>query len=120
MEVKITGQGINELLKRKEVSFEVEHKGAATPLKREVRSKLAALLAAKEELLIVDSYLSNVGAGTSSGMARLYSDEKMLASAESKPLIKKNLEGKTKKEKKAAGGAAKPAEENKKKEAKPQ
>ncbi len=125
VEVKIIRQSANELLKRKEVSFEVEHRGAATPSKRDIRSKLAALLAAKEELLIVDSYFSNVGAGLSSGVARLYSDEKMLASAESKPLIRKNLENKTKKEKKAAGGgavatvvattpAAKPAAEEKK------
>ncbi len=122
MEVKITKQAENPLLKRKEIAFEVDHRDASTPSKKDVRSKLAALLTADEKLLIVDAYASSVGTGVSCGSARLYSDEKMLARAETKPTVKKNLENKTKKEKKAAGGAeaapAKPVEPEKKKEAK--
>lgn len=124
MEVKITKQAENPLLKRKEIVFEVDHKGATTPSKKDVRNKLAALLAANEKLLIVDAYASSVGTGVSCGSARLYSDEKMLACAETKPTVKKNMENRTKKEKKqAAGGTteaapAKPAEPEKKKEAK--
>lgn len=106
MEVKITKQAENPLLKRKEIAFEVDHKGASTPSKKDVRNKLAALLAANEKLLIVDGYASSVGTDTSRGSARLYSDEKMLACAETKPTVKKNLENKTKKEKKAAGNEA--------------
>lgn len=123
MEVKIMNQKENPLLKRKEIVFEAEHKGGVTPSKKEVRSRLAALLTADEKLLIVDEYASSVGSGTSCGRARLYSDEKMLARAETKPTIRKNFENKTKKEKKAASGGteaapAKPAEPEKKKEAK--
>lgn len=110
MEVKITNQKENPLLKRKEIVFEAEHKGSVTPSKKEVRSRLAALLTADEKLLIVDEYASSVGSGTSCGRARLYSDEKMLAKAETKPTVKKNFENKTKKEKKqAAGGTDAPA-----------
>lgn len=123
MEVKITNQKENPLLKRKEIVFEAEHKGGVTPSKKEVRSRLAALLTADEKLLIVDEYASSVGSGTSCGRARLYSDEKMLAKAETKPTVRKNFENKTKKEKKqAAGGtdapapaAAKPAKTEEKK-----
>lgn len=105
MEVKITNQKENPLLKRKEIAFEVDHKDASTPSKKDVRNKLAALLAANEKLLIVDGYASSVGTSVSCGSARLYSDEKMLACAETKPTVRKNLENKTKKEKKSAGGS---------------
>ena len=53
MEIKIISERYNPLLKRKEYRFIVDHDGA-TPTFRDVKLKLAAMLNANKDLLIVE------------------------------------------------------------------
>jgi small subunit ribosomal protein S24e len=62
----------NLLQKRWEVMFMVEHKGAPTPKRDELRQKVAEALNAKKECVIIDNTHTDTGRGVSEGYAKVY------------------------------------------------
>jgi ribosomal protein S24E len=124
MELEIIGKDENVLLARTDVRFRIDHRGAATPAIGDVRSKLAELLGAKAELVVVKRYVTPFGAGQAEGSASVYADGKALMRVEPKPTLVKNglveAEKKEKKEKPAAEAKPEPKHEGKAKEAKPE
>ncbi len=73
MKVKITSQGYNPLLKRREVAFEVEHEETGgTPSRFEVRKSLASLLNEKLELVYVKRLETKTGMTVAVGEANVY------------------------------------------------
>jgi small subunit ribosomal protein S24e len=73
MNVKITSEMYNPLLKRKEVVFEVEHKETGgTPSRLEVRKMLAATLKTDPELVYVKTMKTRTGTMTAIGQANAY------------------------------------------------
>jgi len=115
MKVEIVERKENPLLERLEIKFRVDHSGAPTPKRLEVRSQLAAELGVAEELVVIDKLASTAGRQVASGIARAYSSKKRLEELEPEYLLKRGLPKETKPEEKPE--EAKP---EKPKEAKPE
>jgi len=73
MEVKITKEQQNLLLKRKEIVFEVEHSQTkGTPQRLEIRDKLADMLKTKPELVYIKRVETKTGTMKATGEANAY------------------------------------------------
>jgi len=73
MKVKIVSKGYNPLLKRKEITFEVEHtETRGTPPRFEVRKELATLLKTDLELVYIRKMETKTGTMTAAGEANAY------------------------------------------------
>ncbi len=104
MNVEITGEKENPLLKRKEIEFVIRYSGP-TPSRTEVRDKLVAVLSSDKKLTILDSYNTEFGTNTLKGVVKVYHDEKSLK-AEPKHMLVRNFEEREKKEPAPAAEAA--------------
>ena len=110
MEVKVLSDKENPFLDRREVLFEVEHHGTATPSLKDVRAKLAVTLKANAELLIVKNYKASYGKSSTRGFVTIYKKKEDLK-LELPQYIKRQFEEKKKEgeakegEKPASGGA---------------
>jgi ribosomal protein S24E len=107
MQIKIQQKVENKLLNRQDITFLVDHAGAPTPPRLEVRAKLAAMLNCKEDQLYIVAVAGVFGSSTSKGEARLYPSSEIALVREQKHILTRH---KTKEERKA--------EESKKAEAK--
>lgn len=73
MEVKIVSTKENPLLKRKEVTFTVEHSSKGkTPARLEVKRAIAAELKMSEELVFIKRMQTMTGTNTAVGIANAY------------------------------------------------
>lgn len=109
MELQIVEKKDNPLLNRTEVRFKVDHGRAATPKREDVRDKLAGMLSAKKDLVVVDMMASTFGRGETRGYARVYENVDAMGKIERRYLLKRNgLEkyAPVKKERTAAPAAA--------------
>ena len=107
MQIKIQQKVENKLLNRQDITFLVDHAGAPTPPRLEVRAKLAAMLNCKEDQLYIVAVAGVFGSSTSKGEARLYPSLEIALVREQKHILTRH---KTKEERKV--------EEDKKAEAK--
>ena len=89
MDIKIVSERYNPLLCRKEIRFIVDHDGA-TPTFKDVKLKLAAMLNANKDLLIVESIYQETGMQRVRGYAKLYDNEDMLKLVEREHILRKN------------------------------
>jgi len=128
MEIKVSNESYNPLLKRKEISLEIDHKGEGTPQRFDIRKRMASKLGAKIETVFVAGLHTSTGLQKTTCSLQIYDDPSLASSTVPKHVIIRNLppeeRAKTKEAKsaKAEKKAAKPAEETKpaeKKEAKP-
>jgi len=110
------------LLDRTEVKFKAVHAKEGTPQREVVREKLAAVLKATKERVIVDSMDSEFGKTETIGYAKVYKSKDAAMKYEREHVLVRNkLKEKVKVEKKAAApkpekaapAAAKPAEKEK-------
>jgi ribosomal protein S24E len=72
VEVKILDERSNPLMHRKEYTFEVDHPGAATPPRAEVRQELAKLVKVPPDRLVIERMNALFGAAKSHGEAVAY------------------------------------------------
>jgi small subunit ribosomal protein S24e len=101
MEVEIISRKENKILNRQEVQFLV--KGAsATPSRKELRQKIAALTNADEKTMIIDTLKTSYGSTELKGTARIYKNRKDLERLELSYVIARNFP----EEKKTAATAA--------------
>jgi ribosomal protein S24E len=92
MNVKITSKEYNPLLKRREVTFKVEHKETGgTPHRFEVRKKLATLLKKDIELVYVKKIETKTGTMTAIGKANAYDSVEQAKMVEPKHIVARNL-----------------------------
>lgn len=89
MKIKVGDKLNNELLRRVEVSFEVDHEGAATPSRLSVRDKLAAKLSREPELVVIPRFKTRFGKGVSKGVAHVYKTEEDLKDVEPRYILKR-------------------------------
>lgn len=73
MDVKILEERPNPLLNRKEYTFEVDHAGAATPPRADVRKELAKLVKVPTERLVIERMNARYGTAKTVGEAMAYS-----------------------------------------------
>jgi small subunit ribosomal protein S24e len=121
MEIKVNNEFYNPLLKRKEITLEIEHTGEGTPQRFDIRKRMASKLNAKIENVFVVSLDTSTGLQRSTCALQVYDDSRAASSTVPEHLATRNLppEERAKvKEAKAAKPekAAKPVE---KREAKP-
>lgn len=112
MEIEILSKKENELLDRTEVRFKAVHPKEGTPQREAVREKIAAVMKATKERVIVDAMDSEFGKTETVGYAKVYKTKDAAMKYEREPtLVRNKLKEKAKVEKKkaAAPPAAKPA-----------
>ncbi|MEM0343796.1 MAG: 30S ribosomal protein S24e [Thermoplasmata archaeon] len=126
MEVEIVSKRENQLLERIEVEFKASHAKEGTPQREAVREKIAALLKAPKERVIVDHMESEFGMSETVGYAKIYRTKEAAMKYEREQILVRNrLKEKVKVEKKApaaagkAGAAPAPKAEEKPPEKKP-
>jgi ribosomal protein S24E len=91
MKIKITSQEQNPLLKRKEITFEVEHKETrGTPSRLEVREELASKLKKDAELVYIKKMETRTGTMTAAGEATAYDSAEQAKLIEPEHLIVRN------------------------------
>jgi small subunit ribosomal protein S24e len=91
MKVEVVKKEENPLLKRTEIEFKVEHKGAPTPKRLEVKAALASALGVPEEVLVIEKLASSYGSQTASGIARAYSTREHLEALEPSYLLVRGM-----------------------------
>jgi small subunit ribosomal protein S24e len=116
MELKIIDEYQNILLKRKEITFEVNHSQTkSTPSRVELRNKLAEMLKTKPELIYVKRVETKTGTMRATGKANAYDSVEQAKRVEPKYIVVRNTPAAEKKEEKPEAEApAAPAPPEKK------
>ena len=92
MKVEIISKEYNPLLKRKEVTFKVEHTEAGgTPHRLEARKQLATLLKTDLELVYVRKMETKTGTMTAVGEANAYDSVEQAKTVEPKHIVARNV-----------------------------
>lgn len=89
MDIRITKDNKNLLLNRRELDFVVRYEGS-TPSRNDVKNKLAAMLNAPLELLIVQRIKTEYGMQEAKGYAKLYEDAARMKEVELEYVLKRN------------------------------
>jgi small subunit ribosomal protein S24e len=89
MDIKIIKDKKNSLLNRRELDFIVKYEGS-TPSRNDVRNKLAAMLNAPLELLVLQRIKTEYGMQESNGYAKLYEDADRMKQVEQAYILKRN------------------------------
>jgi small subunit ribosomal protein S24e len=91
MEVKITKQQYNPLLKRREIIFEVEHaQTKGTPTRLEIRDTLAGMLKTSSEAVYVRRVITKAGTMRAIGEANAYDSVEQAKLVEPKYIVARN------------------------------
>ena len=98
MKIQVISQLRNELLKRNEVAFTVDHEGAGTPSRIEIKQKLVGMLNADEEKVYVRKFETKTGSTTAVGEASVYDSVEQAKYVEPEHIILRNAPKKEKKE----------------------
>ncbi len=101
MEIKILSINENPLLKRKEVTFQVEHdQTGSTPPRLEVKNALAKILKKDLNLVFIRKIETKTGTRKALGIANIYDSHENAKLIEPEYIVKRN----TPSEKKEEGG----------------
>ena len=114
MEIKITEEQQNILLKRKEIMFEVEHSQTkGTPSRLEIRNKLAEILKTKPELVYIKRVETKTGTMKAKGEANAYETIEQAKLIEPKYIITRNMPAEKKEKPEEKAEAPPPKKEEK-------
>jgi len=92
MEIKILAENENPLLKRKEVTFQVEHnQTGSTPPRLEVKNALAKLLKKDANLVFIKKLETKTGTHVAVGLANVYDSMEQAKLIEPEYIIKRNM-----------------------------
>jgi len=128
MEIKMNNEFYNPLLKRKEITLEIDHTGEGTPQRFDIRKRMASKLNAKIENVFVVSLDTSTGLERTTCALQVYDDSRAASSTVPEHVATRNLppeerakvkEVKAAKPEKAAKAAEKREAKPKESEAKP-
>ena len=88
MDIKILKDKKNALLNRRELDFVVKYEGP-TPSRNDVRNKLAAILNAPLEMLVIQRIKTEYGMQESKGYAKLYVNANRMKEVELEYILKR-------------------------------
>jgi len=91
MEIKVISEKENQLLKRKEIHFQLRHDAAATPPRMEIRRAVADALKANIDLIFVKRCVTRPGMHTAIGVATLYDSLDQAKLIEPEYIVKRNV-----------------------------
>jgi len=89
MDIRIIKDKKNLLLNRRELDFVVRYEGS-TPSRNDIKNKLAAMLNAPLELLVIQRIKTEYGMQEAKGYAKLYEDADRLKEVELEYVLKRN------------------------------
>ena len=98
MKIAIINKTRNELLKRDEVSFKVDHEEGGTPPRTVIRQRLSEMLNAGVETVYLIKFETKTGRMTAVGEARIYDTVEQAKYAEPEHIILRNSPEKEKQE----------------------
>lgn len=102
MELKITSEKENPLLKRKEIHFQLSHaQTGSTPRRLEVRDAIAKAVKTDVNLVFVKRVETRTGTQTALGVAHVYDSIEQARLIEPEYIIKRNVPTEKSKEEKA-------------------
>ena len=90
MEIEITEEKENRLLKRREIRFLVSHENEATPKRENVITQLMQEAGVTKERIVIDHIRAEFGIPQSKGYAKIYDSKKDALYYERKPILKRN------------------------------
>lgn len=91
MEIKVNSESYNPLLKRKEITLEIEHAGEGTPQRFDIRKRMATKLNAKIENVFVVSVDTATGLQRSTCSLQVYDEPRAASSTVPGHLAMRNL-----------------------------
>ena len=91
MEIKVISEKENQLLRRKEIRFQVNHDAASTPPRLDVRRAVADALRANVDLVFVKKFITRPGMHTAIGVANLYESLDQAKLVEPRYIVKRNV-----------------------------
>ena len=91
-EIEITEEKKNPLIDRIELTFRIDHFGASTPNRLEVKKKITALQGSDEKLTIIKKLKTHFGASYTLGKAYIYENTKDLQFFEPVHIQVRNLD----------------------------
>jgi ribosomal protein S24E len=118
MEIKVSNEFYNPMLKRKEITLEIDHSGEGTPQRFDIRKRMASKLNAKIENVFVISLDTSTGLQRTTCALQVYDDSRAALSTVPEHVVTRNLPPEERVKAKEAK-AAKPAKPAEKREAKP-
>jgi small subunit ribosomal protein S24e len=89
MDIRILKDKKNALLNRRELDFIVKYEGS-TPSRSDIRNKLAAMLNAPLELLVIQRIKTEYGMQEGKGYAKLYDNTDRMKEVELEHILKRN------------------------------
>jgi len=87
VKIEIVNEQRNELLKRNEVKFRINHEKSGTPSRIEARQKLATVLDVEEGRVYIDKFVTETGSMTATGEANVYDSADQAKLTEPKYII---------------------------------
>jgi len=90
VKLEIIEQRRNELLKRLEVEFQIDHEKSGTPTRMQVRQSLAAMLDVDEEKVYIKKIETKTGTTISFGRANIYDSPSQAEYVEPEHIILRN------------------------------
>jgi small subunit ribosomal protein S24e len=94
MEIEITEEKENQLLKRNEVKFKLHHEEeGASPNREKARNALIKALKCSSNLLVVDKMDTEFGKRETVGYAKVYESEERLKEIERRHIVERNFKG---------------------------
>lgn len=91
MEIKVNNEFYNPLLKRKEISLEIEHTGEGTPERFDIRKRMASKLGTKIENVFVIDLRTLTGVQKSVCSLQVYDDANTASSTVPEHIVTRNL-----------------------------
>lgn len=90
MKIAIENKRRNELLKRIEVKFSINHEGNGTPSRMEIRRQVAGMLDASEERVYINKFETKTGSMSAFGEANIYDSAEKAKYTEPEYIILRN------------------------------
>jgi small subunit ribosomal protein S24e len=119
MEIKVTSEKQNPMLRRKEISFQIEHgQAGSTPSRLEVRKAIAATIKTDENVVFVKKFATKTGTQTAYGIANIYDTIEQAKLIEPEYIIERNIPAEKTKEDKETKEAQEPKQPKEAKEEK--
>ncbi|MHA1576099.1 MAG: 30S ribosomal protein S24e [Candidatus Thorarchaeota archaeon] len=90
MKIEILSEKENKPLARKEIAFKIDHAGASTPSRADIRAKLVAQFDADASAVIISTLNNQFGIGMTEGTVRIYSDSEQMKRIELNHMVKRH------------------------------
>ncbi len=90
MKIEILNERENKPLARREIDFRVDHAGAKTPSRADIRAKIVAQFDADSSSVVIRKLDTKFGVGITEGTARIYSDPDQMKRIELDHIVKRH------------------------------